>query len=194
MAYWWSSGSGALNLKMTLEEARSGSRSGDCEGDVRALLSLPHIAAQVDAWDADSLRAELSEYGAWDEAELEDLDMCQVRMVWLACGNIAEDPESAYEPEKGGDKMPVLFRAEKAGPHKGEVTAVLPALEANPGHLTCYAHVGQHSEGSRGWYAGTRAATEAEYADLLRELRGIYTHTDDEPVELVVGKRLPSHR
>ena len=77
-------------------------------------------------------------------------------------------------------QIPVLFRVERSGPHEGEVTAVFPSLTANPGNLVCYAHVGQHSEGSIGWYNGTRAAKPAEYKSLLRELRNIYERDGDE--------------
>jgi hypothetical protein len=83
------------------------------------------------------------------------------------------------------DKLAVLFRAERSGPFKGQVTAVLPTVEANPGMVTCYAHVGQHSEGSLEWYSSTRLATAAEYAPLLYELRGIYADC-----ELVVKERM----
>ncbi len=69
---------------------------------------------------------------------------------------------------------PVIFRAERSGDFKGEVTAVLPTIDANPGKLTVYAHIGQHSEATRGWYNETRAATPDEYAGLMRELSGIY--------------------
>lgn len=73
------------------------------------------------------------------------------------------------------DKLPVIFRAERSGPFKGEVTAVFPTLPGTSAlDFTVYAHVGQHSTGTRGWYASTRPATEAESFDLLRELRGIY--------------------
>jgi hypothetical protein len=70
--------------------------------------------------------------------------------------------------------IPVVFRAEKSGTFKGEVTAVLPTLEANPYRWVCYAHIGQHSECSRIWYNSTRQATPIEYADLLAELQHIY--------------------
>lgn len=76
-------------------------------------------------------------------------------------------------------EIPVLFRVERSGPHKGEVTAVFPSLPANPGNLLCYAHVGQHCEGSIEWYHGTRAAKPAEYESLLRELRRIYERDGD---------------
>lgn len=43
--------------------------------------------------------------------------------------------------------------------------------EEAAGMYTVYAHIGQHSTGSPAWVASrTRAATPAEYADLLAEL------------------------
>jgi len=65
---------------------------------------------------------------------------------------------------------PVIFRAEKSGMYKGEVTAVFPMLDAGRDLMTCYAHVGQHSGCSLPWYWKTRAATLEEYKDLLAEL------------------------
>lgn len=84
-------------------------------------------------------------------------------------------------------EIPVIFRAQKSGPFKGDVTAVFPTLEATSGHLVCYAHIGQHGECSHGWYRTTRPATEDEYRDLLRELRGIYEQDGD---KLVLRKRI----
>ena len=70
---------------------------------------------------------------------------------------------------------PVLFRAERSGLYKGEVTAVFPTLPGsnNPASFTVYAHIGQHGTGMKGWYHETRAATEAEYADLADELERV---------------------
>lgn len=67
---------------------------------------------------------------------------------------------------------PVLFRAERAGIYKGQITAVFPTLPGtnNPATFTVYAHIGQHGTGTRGWYADTRPATPEEYAPLLAEL------------------------
>ncbi|KRR21689.1 hypothetical protein [Bradyrhizobium retamae] len=64
----------------------------------------------------------------------------------------------------------VLFRADKRGPHKGEVTAVFPREIDNGNLMGCYAHIGQHGSCSREWYATTRPATPAEYESLKREL------------------------
>lgn len=69
------------------------------------------------------------------------------------------------------ESVPVIFRAEKSGTFKNEVTAIFPTLAGTgPGDVTIYARVGQHSTGSRGWYRETRAATPDEYAALKREL------------------------
>lgn len=95
--------------------------------------------------------------------------------------------------------LPVIFRAEWNDSEKTgnvHVTAVFPTLPGTsaPWTATCYAHVGQHGTCSRDWYAGRqhgqRPATPAEYADLLRELRGIYeSDSDPDAVRLDVRRR-----
>jgi hypothetical protein len=65
---------------------------------------------------------------------------------------------------------PVIFRVNKSGPYKGDVTAVFPTLYAAGGLMRCYAHVGQHSGCSLAWYRTTRLATAEECVDLLTEL------------------------
>jgi len=94
--------------------------------------------------------------------------------------------------------LPVIFRAEWAAQAGGavHVTAVFPTLPdtSDPYTATCYAHVGQHSGCSRGWYRSTRAAKPDEFADLLRELRGIYERPDDpDAVRLIVARRWTKH-
>lgn len=97
------------------------------------------------------------------------------------------------------EKLPIIFRTQKAGDFKGEVTAVFPTIPGTSGYdVTCYAHIGQHSTGSLEWMRNdTRPATDAERADLLAELRGIYTTRPanrpdiyGEPVELVECERI----
>lgn len=101
-------------------------------------------------------------------------------------------------------KMPVMFRAERSGPFKGDVTAVFPTLPSDCAgrFFTVYAHIGQHSSGSDEWLRSTRTATDAEASELLEELRGIYTTRPQqrpdiygEPVDLVpVKRRTAAHR
>ena len=86
---------------------------------------------------------------------------------------------------------PVIFRAEKSGQFKGNVTAVFPCDDEGRGQFTIYAHVGQHGTGTMGWYQGTRAAKPEEYASLLKELKSIYESGDD-AVTLKVIQKFPS--
>jgi len=101
----------------------------------------------------------------------------------------ADFAADAPKPER--PSLPVLFRADRSGDFKGDVTAVFPTLPGTAAHdATCYAHIGQHGTCSRGWYLDTRAAKPGEYADLLQELRRIYERPDDpDAVRLVVAKR-----
>jgi hypothetical protein len=73
------------------------------------------------------------------------------------------------------DLVPVLFRAERSGKFKGDVTAVFPTLPADyeGREMTCYAHIGQHSACSFDWYRKTRPATPKEFGDLAMELLDI---------------------
>ena len=73
------------------------------------------------------------------------------------------------------DIIPVIFRAERSGKFKGDVTAVFPTLPADHDGpvMTCYARIGQHSGCSKEWYNTTRPAKPAEYASLQKELEQI---------------------
>ena len=85
--------------------------------------------------------------------------------------------------------LPVIFRAERSGEFKGQVTAVFPTVPFGMGGLlTTYAHVGQHGAGDEGWYRATRPATPEEAAPLLIELRSIY-ECDPDPTRLQVCER-----
>jgi predicted nucleic acid-binding Zn finger protein len=66
-------------------------------------------------------------------------------------------------------KTEVIFRKEGGG-----VVAFMPYDIADlNGNITCYAHIGQHSAASLGYYRTTKSATEKEYFDLLNELQSI---------------------
>lgn len=88
--------------------------------------------------------------------------------------------------------LPVIFRKER----DGDVTAVFPTLAADrAGHLfTVYAHIGQHSAGSFGWYRETKAARPPEYASLLAELRSIYETGPDAVTLQIYARMTPAHR
>lgn len=81
--------------------------------------------------------------------------------------------------------VPVVFRKDRSGEFKGQVTAIFPTLE-DGFFLTCYAHIGQHGSCSRTWIRHcTVPAQPDDYADLLAELTTVYA--DD---ALVVRRRI----
>jgi hypothetical protein len=94
---WYSSSSGAIEIQMSLEEARSGSHQGQCDDDVATLAKLPHIAAQLAEIEPKTLRHELQDYGAWDETALADHDENLQRILWIACGDIVENENQKEE-------------------------------------------------------------------------------------------------
>lgn len=90
----WQAGSGRrLSLTLTLDDAEGCSHPGRCDPDVSDLMSLDRINQQLESWDPQELSAELAEYGAWDSTELADREANLTRMVWLACCDVAENPD-----------------------------------------------------------------------------------------------------
>lgn len=90
------------------------------------------------------------------------------------------------------EQIPVIFRACRGPEFKGSIEAFFPTLEAKPGRMACYAHIGQHGEACLLYYRiKTKPAKPEEYADLLSELRGIYERDGD---TLKVMRRMPSRR
>ena len=51
--------------------------------------------------------------------------------------------------------------------------AFLPDVEANPGNVMSYEHMGQHGEASMDYYWSTKPCEPELYAPLLKELEGI---------------------
>lgn len=156
--------------------------------------------------DQRAVLAELFRRGLWLGDGRNGSD--QVAAAIRAAGLIAPDNSLARRivleamgyapapvPLEARPELPVIFRAERSGDHKGAVTAVFPTLPGTAAHdVTCYAHVGQHGTASRAWYVETRAAMPDEYADLLAELRRIYERDDDaDAVRLKVVQRWTRH-
>jgi hypothetical protein len=90
---WWTTGSGRIELQMTVEQACSAYHQGACDDDVDALSREPEIAAQLATIDPELLKSELREWGAWDDEELADHDQNLQRLLWLAAADIFDDPE-----------------------------------------------------------------------------------------------------
>lgn len=87
----FSTSSGRIELQISLSDAQSASHQGQCDDDVQALSEVPYIADQLAKVDPELLKAELSEYGAWDDSELSDHAQNLQRLLWLACGDIVEN-------------------------------------------------------------------------------------------------------
>jgi len=85
----WNSGNYGNDLNITRAQARVGSHSGDCDGDVAYLRTIPAIKRQLAKLDPENLRRELKDYGAWDDTELSDHDENLTRWLWISCGDIA---------------------------------------------------------------------------------------------------------
>ena len=89
------------------------------------------------------------------------------------------------------EKTRVLFRAERSGPFKGDVTAVFCDIPGTNAHnTTCYSHIGQHSACALEWYHTTRPAKPHEYEALKHELE-TYGPPDARYV-LEIRQRMPA--
>ena len=89
--YWWTSGSGELELEMTREMFDSVAHPGKNDEDVAYLLLTDSIDNQTARWDPDVLSSVLSEYGSWDDSELKDHEQNVARMVWIASWDLYEE-------------------------------------------------------------------------------------------------------
>lgn len=92
----------------------------------------------------------------------------------------------------------VMFR--KYTDNSGEILAVFPyeAHDTSGRFVTCYAHVGQHGGAQMAHvHSATRPAKPAEYAELYRELKGIYERPKfpgEAVYQLKIVKRCSSKR
>lgn len=95
--FWWSSSSGRIELKLSLEDAHTGYHQGHCDADIRALSEDDSIASQLAALDPAIVAQELQGYGAWDEVELADHEQNLQRLLWIAAGDLVDTPEEELE-------------------------------------------------------------------------------------------------
>jgi len=78
------------SLNITKAVANECSRSGDNEYNVNYYMSLPKYKKQLSKIDKDELIKELTDYGAWDDDELQNHNDNLQRIFWLSCGNIVD--------------------------------------------------------------------------------------------------------
>jgi len=77
-----------FTLDMPDEAVLDCSHQGQCDDDVAHWSSKIQRPADI---TAETLRAELKEYGAWDSDELNDDEQNWQRLIWIAAGNIKEE-------------------------------------------------------------------------------------------------------
>ena len=65
-------------------------QSGPADNAIAEMRKLPEVIAELHGIDADKLKKELSEYGAWEDHELNDHSTNLDRILWIACGNIQD--------------------------------------------------------------------------------------------------------
>ena len=76
---------------MTRAQAEGASHPGPCDDDVAELVQVPAIRRQLRKISDEDLREELREYGAWSDEELQDRQENELRIVWIAAGDICEE-------------------------------------------------------------------------------------------------------
>lgn len=95
--------------------------------------------------------------------------------------------------EKPLIKMPVIFKKHyDRDVREWFVTAFFPTEPSSydGSTMTCYAHVGQHGGASLDFFWLGKKCKPEEYADLLKELRGIYGEGDEQNYDLVVYQKM----
>ena len=80
-----------FDLYFTRQDVDSMPLSGQCDDVVKIIAKKPYIVRQFAAIDNSKLIKELSEYGAWDNVELQDKQANIERIIWIACGDIKEN-------------------------------------------------------------------------------------------------------
>lgn len=80
-----------FDLYFTRQDVDSMPLSGSCDDTVQAIAKKPYIVRQFAAIDNSKLISELSDYGAWDDNELQDKQANIERVIWIACGDIKEN-------------------------------------------------------------------------------------------------------
>lgn len=79
-----------FEVKLTLSHAEYGYHQGQCDESIAYLRTLTNVKRELAKLDAEKLKDELREYGAWDDIELSDHDTNLSRILWLACADIVD--------------------------------------------------------------------------------------------------------
>lgn len=94
VCHWYTSGCGRIELALSVDDARSGSHSGQCDEDIAELLKVPYIAEQLAGISPEVMRAIALESGRNDygrgDADNNDHAANTAFVLWMACGDIVE--------------------------------------------------------------------------------------------------------
>lgn len=87
----WTESLGRIELEMTMQQAEMVPLSGHAEFGVALLKQEKDVKAQIDKIKPKVLADCLSEYGTWDDTELQDHDKNIDRLLWIAACDIQEE-------------------------------------------------------------------------------------------------------
>jgi hypothetical protein len=92
----YTSNLGLIELNIPTEVVETCYHAGNCSDDIAYIRRTnADIERQLQSVNQQVLRDELAEYGAWDDAELADRDANLNRLLWLACGELADEQANA---------------------------------------------------------------------------------------------------
>lgn len=102
--HWWSSSCGRIEIKVPDYAIPALYHSGDCESSVREVLDTnEYLRKQVLPIPPETLKTVIAEaFGDITTAELEDHTMNQVRLLWMAGGDLFDTVGSALATRKRG--------------------------------------------------------------------------------------------
>ena len=80
-----------FELNITKAQVLGAYHSGAMDDNIAALSKVPGIARQLKKLDPEQVRAELAEYGAWNEEELRDHAQNLQRVLWIGVTDIWEE-------------------------------------------------------------------------------------------------------
>lgn len=66
-------------------------QSGSCDNAIAEFREDDEVAEELSKIDAEKLKTELKEYGAWTDEELEDHNENLDRILWIAIFNIIDE-------------------------------------------------------------------------------------------------------
>lgn len=85
---WYDGESGNPIVRVKQHQADACDHQGACDDDVAAYVDRVEWIG-----DSDTIRAALKQYGAWEDDELDDDEKNKHLALWLAAGDIREQPD-----------------------------------------------------------------------------------------------------